>query len=116
MLAWIGKAADVNLRPGRVLPGGRHALKLALHGAVSGEAVHEHVPFGDLVVNVVMEVGEGGAERREEHLQALAIGRYSGRGAVIDVVGGEVLVYGGHVPLVENFCYKATIDGDTFFC
>lgn len=82
----------------------------------SRDASHYLVPFGDLILNGEMEIGEGGADRSDVSLFAMKAGRLAVRGTVVDIVGGDQLVRYGHVALVVALFKPTADEGLVVFC
>src|SRR2546428_2684359 len=111
----VGNPPDVNLRPARVLAGCGNALELTLLCAPPGETVHELVPYHDLVLDRVAEVGEGGPELGQTLLEAFPVRRGAGIWGPVNVTGGKHLVNSGQVPRIESI-NDTTAESHTLFC
>jgi len=96
-------AGDVDFRPRCRLAGWEHAQKLPLHRAVSGEPLHDLIPFGDRVLHRVVQVGKRLTEQREVLLES----RHAGWKAwwnrsMIHIVGNKERRGTVHLPSVND--------------
>src|ERR1700680_1369493 len=93
---------DVNLRPGCLLAGGGNPQKCTLLRPTRRQAVDDRIPFGDLVFNRILKVGEGSAKCGDKLFEPIEIARDTGSSDVLHIIGGHDLVRGGEVSLIED--------------
>ena len=86
---------------------GRHAHEVA--GVCTSEdlARHHLIALGDHVFDCHLTIREACSERRGELLDAFAIGRHTGRSAVVHSIGCYQLVCSLQDPLVLDLFHKA---------
>ncbi len=99
----VGKAANLDLRPHRLLPGRREIKQLPLLRSMHPPAPHHLVPFADQVLNGDMQIGEGCTEHGEEVFEPIETRRKSRQ--VFNVIGGKNLVCYGEVAIVEYLIF-----------
>ena len=93
-------------------PAGRpDAGKLALVGAVAGDALHHPVVFGDLVFHDGVEIREDTQGQRQPVPQRREAGDGLAAGDVVNAVGGDELIGDGEVALVEDLLDNAAGPG-----
>ena len=99
----VGDTVDRYTGHGQLTPSWHDSKKLAYVRAVRGDARDDFVTFGDLVLDDVVEVGEGGAEGGGILLHRFTRGRrdWNRRWIVIEVVAREETLKVGLCTLVD---------------
>ena len=98
----IGDPPDVDLVPGRMLAGRRHAREVALHRAARRQPMHDLVARFDRIVDGVVQIREGGPVGHHELLETFARRRDARLRVVLDKIRRVNLVDEVVVSLVED--------------
>src|SRR5205085_2744689 len=89
----------------------RNALQRALLRTLGGQAIHDHVAFGDFNLNCVVEIGKRRQEEADELFEPRTGWWHTRGNHMVNVIRRHKRVHGIHVTLVNDLLNKPADNG-----
>ena len=109
------EAVDIDCRDHRSLAGRGDVHKRTLLCSTTGQAGHNLVPFSDDVLNREVQIRESCQVHGDGLFGTRETAWRTGRGCMIDLIGGDEFVDGNPILLVEHFIVETTQAGLVYF-